>query len=199
MFMARKHLVYVIHAWNEIAADKRFETLLHRLNDLKQQVLQMPQRRAERMDAMLAEAAKLQRYKFLDQIPLDKAALPKVSRQEISMLAAFDIDSAAEVLAYSEKMNGLVSEPARVQILAWANACSRRFVFDPSQGTDPVDVQQVELVLQHEQDSLLEEMRVGQEELERLASELSEARKKRERDLEAARKAVANSTQEHAP
>ena len=115
------------------------------------------------------------------------------------MLAAFDIDSAAEVLAYSEKMNGLVSEPARVQILAWANACSRRFVFDPSQGTDPVDVQQVELVLQHEQDSLLDEMRVGQEELERLASELSEARKKRERDLEAARKAVANSTQEHAP
>ena len=199
MFMARKHLVYVIHAWNEIAADKRFETLLHRLNDLKQQVLQMPQRRAERMDAMLAEAAKLQRYKFLDQIPLDKAALPKVSRQEISMLAAFDIDSAAEVLAYSEKMNGLVSEPARAQILAWANACSRRFVFDPSQGTDPVDVQQVELVLQHEQDSLLDEMRVGQEELERLASELSEARKKRERDLEAARKAVANSTQEHAP
>src|SRR6185503_10928506 len=173
-----------------MAADKCLETLLHRLNDLKQQVVQMPQRRAERMDAMLAEAAKLQRYKFLDQIPLDKAALPKVSRQEISMLAAFDIDSAAEVLAYSEKMNGLVSEPARAQILAWANACSRRFVFDPSQGTDPVDVQQVELVLQHEQDSLLDEMRVGQEELERLATELSEARKKRERDLEEERKAL---------
>jgi len=190
MFVARKHLAKVIGEWNELASDQRFESLLEKLTDIKQQLLQLPKELNARLDAMQSEVARLQRYKFLDQITLAKAGLRNVTRQEISMLAAFDIDTAAEVLARSDKMQGLVGEIARHEILGWANACARNFVFDPKQGVDPVDARQVELLLLGQQEELLEELQAGQQELERIAQEISGTRSERERELAAARNAV---------
>jgi len=190
MQLTRKQLAKVIKDWNDLAEDRRFESMFEKLTNIKEQILQLPLRRAERLKLMVDEAAKLQRYRFLDQIRLDKAGLPNVTRQEISMLAAFDIDTAAEVLAHTEKLQGLVSERARVEIFAWANACARNFVFDPARGVDPHDLHEVELVLLNEQDMLLEELRTGQEELERLAREISGARRDRERELAEARQAA---------
>ena len=191
MFLARKHLANVIAEWNEVATDKRFEMLLAELTRVKNKLLVLPQRRTNEMKMLLDEAAQSQRYKYLDKISLDKARLPNITRQEISMLAAFDIDTAAEVLGRSEKMAGLITERALQEIKAWANACARNFEFDATRGADPTDVQQIDLTLQEEQEKLLRELRRGQAELERLASEVSAARKVKERDLAAARRAVA--------
>ncbi len=59
----------------------------------------MPARREEHLKAVFSAAAKQQQQHYLDQIRLDKAKLPNVSPQEISMLAAYDVDTAAEVLS----------------------------------------------------------------------------------------------------
>ena len=52
------------------------------------------------------------------------------------MLAAYDIDTAAEVLERIAVMRGLVREEALRHIVAWANACARNFQFDPAQGAE---------------------------------------------------------------
>jgi len=198
LFLARKHLASVVVEWNKLAADTRFDALLQKLNSQKQQLLELPKQRVERMQELLDEAVELQRYRFLDQFTLDKAGLAKVSREEITMLAAFDIDSAAEVLAKSEKLEGIISARARNSVVAWAKACARHFRFDRAREADPVDVAQVDTNLLLEQENLLRELRQGQEQLEELAREIHSAREQKQRDLEAARNAVAKSSQREA-
>jgi len=195
LFIARKHLASVIEDWNKLAADTRFDALLRKLNDQKQRLLDLPQQRGERLKALLDEAVQKQRYRFLDQFTVEKAGLAGVSHQEITMLAAFDIDTAAEVLAKSEKLDGIISARARNTVVAWAKSCARHFQFDPARGADPVDMAQVDTNLQLEQETLLLELRQGQEQLEQLAREIHTAREDRQRDLDAAHKAVAKSWQ----
>jgi DNA-binding helix-hairpin-helix protein with protein kinase domain len=115
------------------------------------------------------------------------------------MLAAFGIDSAAEVLHDYEKMRGLISASARMKLLDWARACERNFEFNPLRDADPEGMKEVDTVLLKEQDELLANLGSGLQELEQLAAEISAQRKGKERELYDARQAVAEAAREDQP
>ena len=161
------------------------------LQSAKEKLMALPAQREEQIKAVLNAEAKHQQLSYLDQIRLDKAKLPNVSAQEISMLAAYDIDTAAEVLARGPASQGLISAAAYREMMAWAKACARNFEFDPARAMDPEIVAEVDSSLRAQQESLLGTLRDGQAQLEALTGEISAQRAAKQRELEAARKAVA--------
>jgi DNA-binding helix-hairpin-helix protein with protein kinase domain len=199
LWKASYRVIRATREWNALASDKRFEKLLASLSRTKAKLLELPQERKERMNLLNAQAAQQQRYRYLDRIYVDKAGLPGVSRQDISMLAAFGIDSAAEVLHDYEKMRGLVSASTRMLLLDWARACERNFEFNPVRDADPEGMKEVDTVLLKEQDELLANLGSGLQELEQLAAEISAQRKGKERELYDARQAVAEAARHEQP
>ena len=107
------------------------------------------------------------------------------------MLAAYDIDTAFEVLSRAWGIQGLISEKARREIMAWANACSRSFQFDPTRGADPEAVHEMDVELLKRQETLLADLGKGHTELEQLAEEILAQRKSTQQELEATRKTLA--------
>ncbi len=115
------------------------------------------------------------------------------------MLAAYDIDTAFEVLSRAWGIQGLISEKARREIMAWANACSRNFEFDPARGADPEAVHEMDAELLKRQETLLADLRKGHAELEQLAKRNLAQRKSTQRELEAARATLVESWQSRPP
>jgi DNA-binding helix-hairpin-helix protein with protein kinase domain len=190
LLKARSHLSRLVQEWNAMAADPRISKLLAELEAVKDECLALPLRRQARVNALVGFAAQQQQRRYLDQIRLDKAKLPNVTPQEISMLAAYDIDTAAEVLDRIAVMRGLVREEALRQIVAWANACARNFQFNPAQGADTEGVEEVDSIMMQQQEALLGKLRHGHAELESLASQISSQRAAKQRELENARRAL---------
>jgi len=106
------------------------------------------------------------------------------------MMAAYDIDTAAEVLERIAIMRGLIRDQALRQVVAWANACARNFQPNPAQGMDAEGVEEVDSILLQQQEALLHKLRQGQSELESLSGEISSQRAAKQRELEDARRAV---------
>jgi len=195
LLAARNHFAKLVEEWNALATDQRFdqhfERIMAELQSAKEKLMSLPARREEHLKEVLSAAAKHQQQHYLDQIRLDKAKLPNVSTQEISMLAAYDIDTAAEVLARGPASQGLISNAAYREIMAWAKACARNFVFDPARAADPEVIEEVDLTLLQQQETLLRTLRDGQAQLEALSSEISSQRAAKQRELEDARRVVA--------
>jgi|SRR5688572_14554076 DNA-binding helix-hairpin-helix protein with protein kinase domain len=195
LLAARNRLARLVEEWNAIATDQRFdqrfERLLGELQSAKDELLALPARREERIKALFSTAAQQQQQRYLDQIRLDKAKLPNVSTQEISMLAAYDVDTAAEVLNRGASVQGLISGVAFREMMAWANACARNFQFDPARAADPEIVAEIDATLLQQQEELLGTLRGGQAQLEALSSEISSMRAAKQRELAEARRAVA--------
>jgi len=190
LLTARNQLARVVDEWNSLAADPRISKLLANLEAVKDELLGLPARREERVKALFSVAMQHQQRQYLDQIRLDKAKLPEVLPQEISMMAAYDIDTAAEVLERIAIMRGLIRDQALRQVVAWANACARNFQPSPAQGMDAEGVEEVDSILLQQQEALLHKLRQGQSELESLSGEISSQRAAKQRELEDARRAV---------
>ena len=195
LISARNRFARLVEEWNALATDQRFdqrfERIMTELQSAKEKLMALPAQREEQIKEVLNAEAKHQQLSYLDQIRLDKAKLPNVSAQEISMLAAYDIDTAAEVLARGPASQGLISAAAYREMMAWAKACARNFEFDPARAMDPEIVAEVDSSLRAQQESLLGTLRDGQAQLEALTGEISAQRAAKQRELEAARKAVA--------
>ena len=190
LLAARNHFSTLVDEWNALAADPRIEKLLADLESVKDELLALPARREERIKALFDVAAQHQQRLYLDRIRLDKAKLPDVLPQEISMLAAYDIDTAAEVLERAAIVRGLVREEALRQVVAWANACARNYQANPAQGADNEGVEEVESLLLQQQEEMLRKLQKGQSDLESLSSEISSQRAAKQRELENARDAI---------
>ena len=195
LLSARNRFAKLVEEWNALATDQRFdqrfERIMAELQSAKEKLMTLPAQREEHIKEVLGAEAKYQQQRYLDQIRLDKAKLPNVSTQEISMLAAYDIDTAAEVLARGPASQGLISDAAYREVMAWAKACARNFVFDPARATDPEVVEEIDLTLLRQQEALLGSLRDGQAQLEALSSEMASQRAAKQRELEEARRAVA--------
>jgi len=194
LLAARNRLAGLVEEWNALATDQRFdqrfERIMAELQSAKEKLMSLPARREEHIKEVLSAAAKHQQQHYLDQIRLDKAKLPNVSQQEISMLAAYDIDTAAEVLMRGPASQGQISKEAYREVMAWAKACARNFEFDPARAADPEIIEEVDLTLLRQQETLLGTLRDGQAQLAALSSEISAQRAAKQRELEEARKAV---------
>jgi DNA-binding helix-hairpin-helix protein with protein kinase domain len=187
---ARARLRNLTREWNKLITDRRVEELLMRLTTLKGQVLELPKTREKLLQSLLEQAEKTQRNRYLDTIRLDQARLPNVTKQELELLAHYDIDTAFEVLSRAWGIQGLISNKAHSEIRAWANACSRNFRFDPARGADPEAVQEIDARLLKQQESLLEDLDKGRGDLETLAGQILTQRATKQRELETARQEV---------
>ena len=187
---ARARLRNLTREWNKLVTDRRVEDLLMRLTTLKGQVMELPKTREKLLHSLLEQASKTQLNRYLDTIRLDKAGLPNVSKQEIDLLAHYDIDTAFEVLSRAWGIQGLISNKAHSEIRAWATACSRNFRFDPARGADPEAVQEIDARLLKQQESLLADLNKGRGDLETLAGQILTQRATKQREIDAARQAV---------
>jgi DNA-binding helix-hairpin-helix protein with protein kinase domain len=187
---AREKLIEVIRRWNAACEDERFDRLYERLDELKERLLEIPRQREARVKALSEQAAHLQLDRFLSLFRIDQAKLPHVSQTEIAMLSSFDMDSADDVLRRGADMQGVISEAASKQLIAWANACARRFNFDASRGADPDDVREIDQLLGAQQEQLLASLHKGHDELKEISESIHAERGEAQRAIMNARVAL---------
>jgi len=190
MFVARKHLANVIHEWNDLCVDNRFDELLTRLTVAKEQVLELAVRRESSVKSLTQVVMNQQRNRYLEQFRIDKAKLPNVTEREILALKHYDVDTADDIFRPGVYLTTMVSFEAGQAITAWAKACARNFQFDPAHGVDPTDVQTIETELRQQQEKLLARLQKGREELEQLTLDLAARRDAKKRELDDAHKAL---------
>jgi DNA-binding helix-hairpin-helix protein with protein kinase domain len=187
---AREKLIEVIGRWNAVCEDERFDRLYQKLDELKERLLEIPRQREARVKALAEQAAQTQLDRFLSLFRIDQAKLPQVSKAEIVMLSSFDIDSADDVLRRGADMQGVISEGASKQLIAWAHACARRFSFDASRGADPDDVREIDQLLGAQQEQLLASLRKGHDELKEISDSIHAERGEAQRAITHARVAL---------
>jgi DNA-binding helix-hairpin-helix protein with protein kinase domain len=195
MFAARQQLSNVIERWNEVCSDERFTKLLDRLEETKRNLLELGKEREARMKVLVEDAARLQRERFLDLHRIDKARLPRVTRQDIAKLGAYGIETAEDVLRTAAELRVYILESTASEVMEWAEKRALEFRFDPSLPVEGEDMRDLDETLFLKREQMLATLRQGATELERVAASISSERAAAKAELASARKAVLHATE----
>jgi DNA-binding helix-hairpin-helix protein with protein kinase domain len=190
LMTARKELAVAINRWNSICHDQRFDKLLAELTDAKRRLMELPQQRDARRRALLDDAAKRQRDRYLDTFRIDEAKLKKLWPQELTMLASYGIETAEDALRLQSTMESLVVKGTHDEILDWAHRCAAGFRFDPSKDADSDDLKDFDETIRIQESRLLERLKDGEADLKQLAEDIAAQKSATEAEIRTARHAV---------
>ena len=180
--LARESLAALSETWNRLRQDARFEQLFQRLEETKQQLLEMPGKRQASIKALAENAANRQRDAYLSMFMIHNARLP-LDAQDIALLASFGIDSADDVLRNMLDLPPQIPRKCREYLKAWAKTCERNFQFDPARGASPADIREIDELLASQQSQYLTQLEQGAKELRALSRKIADERREVQRRM----------------
>lgn len=193
---ARAHLKSLVERWNAIAADGGFDEALRRLEEVRQQLIELPGMRNASIRNLAEQAARVQRDRFLSLFRLERAKLLCLTKSNLAMLASHGVDSADDVLRHAAELARLIGKDAARDLEAWANLQAQKFAFDPRSGVGPEDLQEVDRLMRSQQEQYAATLERGEEELRRLAEHIEGRRARVRRDLDQAQATLAAAEEE---
>ncbi|MBK1841664.1 hypothetical protein JHL17_30120 [Azospirillum sp. YIM B02556] len=130
--------------WDAATNSGRFSSKLLELERLKAEYDRLPEERRQRLSRLENGRRAKQLEVFLDRFRLDAATIPGIGDGRKVTLQSYGIETAADVTR-DRILNIPGFGPALTnKIMNWHRTVSTRFVFNPNQGVDPVEINKVE-------------------------------------------------------
>ncbi|HEV8633078.1 MAG TPA: hypothetical protein VG370_02385 [Chloroflexota bacterium] len=162
--------------WAHEAGDAVFRRKRRRLEEARQQYLDLPADHRRRIRELESGRQERQRRRFLEHHDVASAGLKGIGPGREAMLASYGIGSAADVTEEAIREVPGFGPQLTEQLVEWRRGIERRFVFDPSQGISRRDLIALEQAVQAERRSLEQMLRHGAADLRALAEQAERAR-----------------------
>ena len=162
--------------WAHEASDAAFRRKRRRLDEARQQYLDLPSSHRRRLHELESGREERQRRRFLERHDLASAGLKGIGPGREAMLASYGIESAADLTEEALREVPGFGPGLTQQLLDWRRSIERRFVFDPRQGVGRGEVVALEQAVQAERRRLEQTLRHGAADLRALAVQAERAR-----------------------
>jgi DNA-binding helix-hairpin-helix protein with protein kinase domain len=175
---AEAALQTIRQAWQRAAAATRLFDLRKEANDAIRQLTELPGEEKRGRDELERKKRDLQLYRYLDGALIKNAKIKKIGSGRKATLASFGIESAADIdcnkiAAIPGFGTTLVSE-----LLAWREAIAARFVFNPNEPVNPIDVANLKSKFVNRKANLEKSVRASLNALQQEATQSRDQRKK---------------------
>lgn len=188
---AKIHLQRVESEWLREASDDRFKAKLQELESYHKEYKNLGSVRQRELGRLQASLRESQLGRFLDRYRIDRARIDGIGPGRTAALQSFAIETAADIsLNNVMKVPGFGPSLAH-RLVAWRSSLEVRFVFNPSKGVDPRDIQALDLKLAARKNDLQRALRDGVGLLHRVRQEIEARRQALYPHLKAAHCAVA--------
>src|SRR5581483_2301808 len=170
--------------WNQQAVDVKFQQKITLLSDVRVQYLELEKVRQAKFQGLQQNLYQSQLHSYLEKFSISSAKIPSIKGSRKTMLASYNIDTAADVnLAAVDAVPGF-GKFLTSQLLKWRKALESRFVFNPNCGVDPEDVRVLDREIAAKRSVLESLLYKGAPELVRISNEILTARHALAKELE---------------
>lgn len=151
--------------WIREAGDAEFQGQLKKLQRLKRQYETIEKEYQNALNSLHHFAKERQLQKFLDGFFIDSYRFPMINENRKAALRSFGIETAADITPENlAGIPGFSKDPA-IELFTWRQQIEKKFIFDPSKGTEKSDVQALLHKFQPKMGPVEQELRVGLETL----------------------------------
>ncbi len=179
--------------WGNKAALSRFQSKLNDLTAKKKEYLALSALRNEKLRKLVDQRKERQLYRYLDGFRIVKAEISGIGPSRRAILLSYGVETAADLTR-----RAILSVPGfgavyASKLLAWRKSLESRFVFNPTEGVNPADVQVVEQEVTSARLRLEHDLTNGPNDLRRICQEIDTARSSLQVSVHEGLKALAQS------
>ena len=180
--------------WRREASTGVFKEKLQELVRLKSQYESLDAEYAQEKQKMQTTIRERQLHKFLDGFFIDDHKIPKIGPGRKATLASFGIETAADIDPLKiQRIKGF-GESYTGELVRWRKSLEREFVFDPSQGIDPVDIAALNQKFRQRKAQVENALLAGPEMLNQVRADVIRKRQSLQVEIEAAARALAQAS-----
>jgi DNA-binding helix-hairpin-helix protein with protein kinase domain/Flp pilus assembly protein TadD len=167
----------VIHQrWEKDAGIGRLIAKFRELESKKLEYQNLPSLKLQKIKHLEVTLRERQLYKFLDRFRIIDAGIRGIGSSRTATLQSYGIETAADV-----DWNTILRIPGfgpayTEEIVDWRLSIEKKFVFNPSQGVDPADLQAMEQEIAATRAQIETEIRNGPAQLHRINYQIKTAR-----------------------
>lgn len=177
--------------WRREASREAFLARMRELEQARSEFSDLPNERRRRLAKLEAERETRQRQRYLDRFRIDRASIPKIGSGRTSMLAAYGIETAADIDRWKILQIPGFGPALTTELLNWRRAHEQNFRFNPGDPTHDADVAAMDRDLAARRQALLDILRQGPATLRQLSAAIGSARPRLTPLLQQARTALA--------
>jgi DNA-binding helix-hairpin-helix protein with protein kinase domain len=162
--------------WKSEAGDGAFRAKRRELERVREEYLALPNRRQQLLRQLETDLHFRQLQRYLDQFPIGPAKLTGIGPGREATLRSYGIETAADVSAEALAAVSGFGPTLTGELIAWRQELTRSFVFDPSRGADPADLDALESDLRATKKRLEQTLQDGPAQLRQIALEILQKR-----------------------
>lgn len=173
---ARTRWETLLKTWEREALNVRFDSAVNELRAVRERLESLPEEREKRFRKLQRESRKRQMDRFLDRFRIDRSRIAQIGPSRTAMLAAYGIETAADVtLASVINVPGFGSLLAN-QLIEWKRDHEKNFRFDPNERVSVRDCQELDREIGRIRGQLLTDLARGPARLRAVSIEIENAR-----------------------
>jgi DNA-binding helix-hairpin-helix protein with protein kinase domain len=173
---AEDHWNLVRAEWQAEASSDRFEQKRINLKRLADEYRQLPAAERAKLGDLERQKCELQLRKHLEAHLIARARIPKIGDTRKAALASYGIENAWDITRQKVRSVPGFGEELTNKLLNWRHSVERRFVFNPSQGTDPVAIRRVKDEIARQRAQLEQALLRGPVDLQQIAAHAASVR-----------------------
>ena len=173
---ANLHLLPLERNWKQYASESAFVEMRNKLEDAKQEYDLLPAARQRLLQNLEADRERAQFEKHLESAFLQAATISGIGPGRKATLESFGIETAADISAAALDPVPGFGPALKSKLLAWRQAVGQSFVFDPTRGIDPGQVQALDVSIATRRKELEQVLLAGAGQLDGLKARILSAR-----------------------
>ncbi len=162
--------------WRREASREAFLARMKELEQVRAELTDLPNERRRRLAKLDAERESRQRQRYLDRFRIDRASIPRIGAGRTSMLAAYGIETAADIDHWKILQIPGFGPALTTELINWRRSHEQNFRFNPADPTHTADVAAMDRDLAARRHALLDALRKGPAELRQLSAAIRSAR-----------------------
>jgi DNA-binding helix-hairpin-helix protein with protein kinase domain len=175
---ARGEWSITIARWEHEALGASFMAKRRKLESVYFQLNDLPNERRRRLAKLNSEREKRQREAYLERFRIDTASISGIGTSRAAMLAAFGIETAADLDAARINQIPGFGEILTSRLITWRATHEGNFRYNPNQPLSPQELQTLEQELELTRRGLVRELREGPAVLQQISHETKRARER---------------------
>ena len=139
------------YRWSSEKSRELMLSLRHEIESLKSKFTETSKVRLQRLNKLQTDLQQGQLQRFLDKYRIHSANISGIGATRKNALLSYGIETAAHISEYGVSRVPGFGLTYTKKMMDWRKNIERQFVFNPKQGVDPRDIQQIERDMAHQQ------------------------------------------------
>ncbi len=173
---AQARAAAVQRQWNEQTGDTSFIRKRSELEQLRNELLGLPQLRLKRYQELERNKYNAQLSRFLERYSLENASVHGIGPGRKAILRSYGIDDADDVIKLRTQSVPGIGPNFTARLLLWRESLVNKFVFNPAKALDPNDVRRLDVEIANRRSSLERAVIDGATELKRIRAQVLASR-----------------------